>query len=317
MSGNLLLHCSVNLIRRNQVFTKIGSTQINSFGSAVVHSPPPQCIQRGQLFLSKLETVFVAKDVSRNSFHTINNQKFSSKTIAGITNRLMFISGSIPRKMNFGFFSPINNGKSIYATIGSATKRRMTGKAPFEIDPNVSQDVLLFRYDNERLYKVLGLFGIAQFIFWMYLAHFSYNNLIDVNSTPSLETSSADQDSLPWWKKINLGKNMYRNGITGLCLSLGYICLAISIIYPLRTIHRLYLLKGGKSVMIETYSFAARKRTMTVPLEHVTCLHSRIGKENQIAMKIKDRYMFFLIDKSGTFTNTKLYDYAVGIKRVW
>ena len=87
---------------------------------------------------------------------------------------------------------------------------------PFEVDSKVSKDTLLFTYRNDRFHRILGWFGIAQFAFWGYLAQFSYSTLRDA---PREE--GEDTEDLPWWRRINLGENKYRYGLTFMSLSLG------------------------------------------------------------------------------------------------
>lgn len=77
-----------------------------------------------------------------------------------------------------------------------------------------AKDLLVFRYENPRFFKYLNFFAIVQFMFWNYLSYFSFTSLKD---TP---VPQAD-DSLPWWRRINLGDNKYRNGITIMCFLIG------------------------------------------------------------------------------------------------
>jgi hypothetical protein len=85
--------------------------------------------------------------------------------------------------------------------------------------------------------------------------------------------------------------------------------------YPSRAVRSLWLLKGGKSIQLETYSVLAPQRSLTVPVDNVSCLQSRADTAAQIPMKVKDKWFFFLLDKRGTFYNTELFDFAVGLTR--
>lgn len=75
-----------------------------------------------------------------------------------------------------------------------------------DVNTNVVKDVILFKYDNPKHYKWLNIFSVCQFGFWSYLSYFSFTTLRDAPVDP-------DSDAT-WWRKINLGENKYRNGIT-------------------------------------------------------------------------------------------------------
>jgi hypothetical protein len=79
-------------------------------------------------------------------------------------------------------------------------------KQTFDINTNVKNDVILYKYENEKFYKILNAFSICQFFFWSYLAHFAYTTLRDA-PVPT-------DPNAPWWRRINLGENKYRNTIS-------------------------------------------------------------------------------------------------------
>lgn len=89
----------------------------------------------------------------------------------------------------------------------------------FEVNTNLSKDVILFKYENPRFYKFLNIFGISQFCFWNYLAHFSYTTLRDA----PVDQAVKEDANTPWFGKINLGENKFRNGITVFCFLIGKI----------------------------------------------------------------------------------------------
>lgn len=78
---------------------------------------------------------------------------------------------------------------------------------------------LLFvdKFENPRFFKVVNIFAISQVFFWSYLSHFSYTSLKDA------PIEEIKDESVDWWRKINLGENKYRNAIAGMCLFIGKI----------------------------------------------------------------------------------------------
>ncbi|XP_064601958.1 transmembrane protein 223-like [Liolophura sinensis] len=181
---------------------------------------------------------------------------------------------------------------------------------PFEKEFKITKNVLVYSYDNSRFYKLLSYFGAVQFVFWLYLATFSYSSLRDV-PIPGEESP----EDVPWWRLVNLGKNKYKNGIALLCFSVGYIVLFISIMYPLRAVNSLWLFKGGKSVGLVTHAPFGKKLTHVTPLENISCVQSRAQAQSQVPLKVKNKWFFYLLDKKGVFHNPGLFDYMVGLRR--
>ncbi|XP_029643081.1 transmembrane protein 223 [Octopus sinensis] len=191
----------------------------------------------------------------------------------------------------------------------SASRQLPTG-LPFEVNDRVTEDTLIYSYKNDKFYKLLAFLGILQFFFWVHLAGFSYTTLRDVK--PKEQEANENSTKPPWWKRINLGENKYRNGIALLCISVGYLVLFISIIYPRRAVKQLWLLKGGRAVKIDTFGY---KSHYVAPLDSISCLQQRDSPKTQIPLKMKGKWFHFLLDKKGVFHQEKLFDFSIGLKR--
>lgn len=100
-------------------------------------------------------------------------------------------------------------------TIGGHQRSSFCTRA-YDVNTSVTKDVVLFKYENPRFFKILNIFGICQFVFWTYLSHFAYTTLRDA---PVEQKENVDE--LAWYEKINLGENKYRNGITILSFVIG------------------------------------------------------------------------------------------------
>uniref|UniRef100_A0A182J6C0 Uncharacterized protein n=1 Tax=Anopheles atroparvus TaxID=41427 RepID=A0A182J6C0_ANOAO len=179
----------------------------------------------------------------------------------------------------------------------------------YDINTKVPKDVMLFKYENPRFFKVLNIFAVSQFLFWGYLCHFSYTTLKDA---PVEESGKED---LPWYKRINLGENKYRNSIAIMCFCIGYGVLFASWMFTLRSVRYLVLRKGGSTVSVVTYAPFGTNRIMDVPLKYVSAQESREAARVTVPIKIKNRALFYVLDMRGEFTNTRLYDYTVGMSR--
>ena len=90
-----------------------------------------------------------------------------------------------------------------------------------------------------------------------------------------------------------------------------YVCL----LYQGRAVQKLWLMKGGYSVQLQTFSILPNMHTVIVPTQHVSCLKSRFDVGSSIPMKIKNRSFFFILDKNGNFHDTDLFDYIIGLSR--
>lgn len=85
--------------------------------------------------------------------------------------------------------------------------------------------------------------------------------------------------------------------------------------FTLRSVRYLILHKGGKEVSLITNTPFGVDRTVKVPLAVISAQESRISARNQLPLKVKDRWLFYMLDMRGEFKNVKLYDYTAGLKR--
>lgn len=177
-----------------------------------------------------------------------------------------------------------------------------------DVNTNVAKDVILFKYDNGRFYKILNVFAICQFGFWVYLSHFSFTTLKDVPINKS-ETAA-------WYQKINLGENKYRNTMAIVAFLIGYGILIVSWTYTLKSVRYLVLHKGGKELSFVTYTPFGRNRIMKVPVESVSCKETRAASKSQLPIKVKNYYLHYILDMRGEFRNPTLFDHTAGLRRI-
>lgn len=85
----------------------------------------------------------------------------------------------------------------------------------YDVNTNVAKDVIMYKYENPKFFKIINIFGICQFTFWTYLSHFAFTSLRDA----PVEVKEGQE--LAWYERINLGENKYRNGITVMCFCIG------------------------------------------------------------------------------------------------
>ncbi|KAF5272740.1 hypothetical protein FQA39_LY07767, partial [Lamprigera yunnana] len=176
-----------------------------------------------------------------------------------------------------------------------------------DTNTNVIKDVILYKYENPKFFKTLNIFAFCQFGFWSYLSFFALTTLKDI---PASESQDAE-----WWKKINLGESKFKNSLSIISFVLGFGVLSISWLYTLRSVRYLVLHKGGSKLSFVTYTPLGANRIMTVPLENVSCRESRLLANSQLPIKIKNRFMHYILDMKGEFKNNSLFDSTAGLKR--
>lgn len=90
--------------------------------------------------------------------------------------------------------------------------------APINIDvSNLTKDVIVYKYNNPKYFKIMNIFGIAQFFFWLICAEFTLSNL---KYTP-VNTEDPKFEDLPIYLRINLGENKYKYGLAIACFMFG------------------------------------------------------------------------------------------------
>ncbi|CAH1113303.1 unnamed protein product [Psylliodes chrysocephalus] len=176
-----------------------------------------------------------------------------------------------------------------------------------DVNTNVPKDVILYKHDNSRYFKIMNLAGFVQFGFWTYLSITAYTTLKDA----PVDHSKATR----WWEKLNLGDNKYRNGITFCTGLIGWGVLALTWMYTLRSVKYIILRQGGQLLTIVTYTPITANRMFTLNLKNVSALDTRASAKNHLALKVKGHSFYYLIDMKGEFKNTTLFDHTVAVKR--
>ncbi|NXQ79875.1 TM223 protein, partial [Nyctibius grandis] len=167
----------------------------------------------------------------------------------------------------------------------------------------VPRDVVLFRHDRDRFFRLVGFFCAGQGLFWAYLAHFAFTAL-----RPARAPGPGPGPDDP----LRPRDNKWRFGFTASCLTLAAGCL-----FPLRAVRRVTLLRGGTEVTIGTHGpwGLGRGPAFTVPLRHVSCRAHRSEVPATVPLKVKGRPFFFLLDKGGQLRPPRLFDVTVGAYR--
>ncbi|XP_078392587.1 transmembrane protein 223 [Cetorhinus maximus] len=184
------------------------------------------------------------------------------------------------------------------------------------LSAQVPQDVLLFHHERVTFFRLLGLFCVAQFLFWSYLAHFAFTSLKDTGYQ-EMVLAGERASSLPkiGGLTLNLGSDKWRYGFTTSCLTVGSLILVAGYLFARRSVCSLLLCRGGREVTVSSYLPFGRTSSFTVPLHQVSCMAHRSQVSSVIPLKIGGHPFYYLLDKQGQFYNAKLFDTTVGAYR--
>lgn len=97
-----------------------------------------------------------------------------------------------------------------------ATYSTIPTKTIHDVNTNVIKDVVLFKYENPKFFMYMNIFAVVQYAFWSYLGVFAFTTLRDA----PVDKSTIDENT-PWFRKINLGENKYRNTLGAVSLLVG------------------------------------------------------------------------------------------------
>ena len=89
---------------------------------------------------------------------------------------------------------------------------------------------------------------------------------------------------------------------------------AVCTVLPSRVIKELTLCKGGKTVILTTYGPFGNTVKREISLTNLYCVTSRSEAKSYIAIKIKPKWFYYLIDVRGSFHDPKLFDYTIGTR---
>uniref|UniRef100_A0A2H1VFB4 SFRICE_005664 n=1 Tax=Spodoptera frugiperda TaxID=7108 RepID=A0A2H1VFB4_SPOFR len=204
------------------------------------------------------------------------------------------------------------NYKTCINNTKSATYSGVATKTIHDVNTKVIKDVILFKYENPKFFMYMNIFAVVQYMFWSYLGLFSFSTLRDA----PVDKSTITEDT-PWFRRINLGENKYRNTLGTVSIVVGAGSLFMIWMYTLRSVRYLILNKGGRQLTFVTYTPFGRNRMMTVPIENVCCKESRNIAKVQLPLKIKNRWMHYMLDMRGEFKNPLLFDSTAGLLRKW
>ncbi|XP_072031309.1 transmembrane protein 223-like [Amphiura filiformis] len=184
----------------------------------------------------------------------------------------------------------------------------------------VTRDFLLYKHKSFWLFRLIGVFIIAQCGFWTYVL---YNSIVAGSETRRIAQmkypDGIPKELINWssWQGINYkmstGRWIYI--VPLICSSAAGLILFGGLAYCHKNIHALVLKKGGEFVTFYKYGFFGRLSSFNVPLSSISAKHSRHAIRQHLPVEVKGHRFYYLIDKDGKYYNVRLFDSTVGVHR--
>ncbi|EZA56326.1 hypothetical protein X777_02945 [Ooceraea biroi] len=195
-----------------------------------------------------------------------------------------------------GLVRPTSLLKSKSLSQGSV-QRQHSG---LDVNTNVKNNVILYKYDNPKQSRNFKLFIFAHLIGWSVLAYAIYKpSLMDIFTT-DISMKQYFQD------------HVWRFPIFVFSSFIGPSMFLLFYFLQSRTLKYIILNKGGETLTFITHHMFKRKSTINnLPVRSVSSTKHRTDDGTYISLKVKNRPFYFLVEKTGTFVNPKLFDYVM------
>ncbi|KAJ1529708.1 hypothetical protein ONE63_006462 [Megalurothrips usitatus] len=182
----------------------------------------------------------------------------------------------------------------------------------FSRSKRLTEQVVLYTNEDTKFLRLINLFGYSCAAFWCYTSY----QFATMRITPATE-QPKENPNLPWYASFNVMGSQ----TTKIVMSLGSALIGAALlggawIFSARSVGKLILGKGGQTVTFITYNpttFSMNK-AITVDLNQISCKAHR-STNDVVPIKVKGRWMHYLLSKEGTYLNGPLFDKSVGLRR--
>eukprot|EP00088_Acartia_fossae_P048292 TRINITY_DN5267_c2_g1_i1.p1 TRINITY_DN5267_c2_g1~~TRINITY_DN5267_c2_g1_i1.p1 ORF type:complete len:233 (-),score=16.32 TRINITY_DN5267_c2_g1_i1:219-917(-) len=185
----------------------------------------------------------------------------------------------------------------------------------FDVEGVINKDTLLFRYEDAGSVRSQNIIALSMFPIWAYLGYDVFSLKKKMKHSEEKVESKDDQ-------KLSFLFNNVMSASRGVGVGFFLFGLGMTSYWIIRTMHtvrKLYLKKGGKYVMIQTYGLLGRNESFfNVPVVHCSGIQYKFYGNHKFFLKVKDhsfKYSFNLED--GIISNKPLFDRILGISRTF
>jgi hypothetical protein len=224
--------------------------------------------------------------------------------------------------------SLIINKKSLSSVTKLSTVKDIKRVALKNLDPDhsrINKDVLIYQNENSAFFRKLFIFNAMQFCFWIYIANFALVFYLKRPKKLSKEQMSQrlkenhKNDNYFERSKIIFRENWTQMLTSIVFVTVGHISMALLSLFTIRSIRYIIVRSGGQKVRITCFSLMGatnRYRHHDIPLDNISAVQDRNSPGNYIPIKIKGKWLYYLVDKKGHFFHPTLFDETVGVFRI-
>lgn len=178
---------------------------------------------------------------------------------------------------------------------------------PFDDDSKAEMDTEVFTDEERNRYHfMLKGFGVMCYIFFCNLGYFIRLRLNELKRGKLKKTS---------WRESVYWENKGFTGFMTLSYMLAITVPIVSFWICHRCVRNLWLLKGGKTIRVQTFSPFFLPHTYEVPVQNISGLHSRGGEKYVMfhLKKLNNKILPLTMNNmTGTFKEPLLYDSYIG-----
>jgi len=201
-------------------------------------------------------------------------------------------------RLSDGVTRPANFLKSNGLLRSLLAQRRQMSQ--LDVSTNVQNNVILYKYERSSYFRNIRIFGIGQLFGWLILAVYTY------------KPSFWDIFSTDIKFKEYLFNHMIRLPLFLFSFVAGPLMFLFVYATCARSVKYIILNKGGKTLSITTYQMQKKKSSINIPIGMAKCTSHRTEEGLHVSLKVKNKSLYYLVDKSGTFVNPKLFDHVMG-----
>ncbi|XP_018048866.1 PREDICTED: transmembrane protein 223 [Atta colombica] len=248
-------------------------------------------ILRHPIILKTLTQIRPVHGITQKYFIRDKNIFSAAMTVKMFLTRCMRLSAGATRQTSF-----LKPNKLVQNLL---IRRRQMSQ--LDVNTNVQNNVILYKFEESRYFRNMQIFGVVQLFSCSVLAFYSYS--------PSFwDIFKAD---------VNLKEHflnyMFRFCIFFFAIVTGPLISLYIYATCARSIKYIILNKGGETLSIITYHMQKNKSKLNLPVGMVKCIADRQDERGTyLPLKIKNRSFYYLVNKSGTFVNSKLFDHTMG-----
>ncbi len=209
---------------------------------------------------------------------------------------------------------PKSHSKSQHQRLSHTQQQTSTDIAYLKnlLTENKTRNFLVYscKSSGSAAVNLIGILGSC------FLLVVSYNSWFIFGSTKFQETSSRREGS-GWFTTIlrTIGSEYFKYAACGVTALVAVVIFIGSLAVTSRTVNKMYLLKGGKSLGLVTDGVFGRNMTFTLNLEETSFNQIRIRpdkRESQIWFKNKRHFFYFgLNNVDGEFHEKLLFDRVI------